>query len=932
MIRLVAILAVTLMAVVGALALLPLLLTPDRIARLAVDRIEQALAVEVTAIGEAELSLVPRPRLRIDGIQAQGTLGSAAVDLADLHLSLPALLGGKLVLDRASLAGLRAEVAHDATLSAIAASLTAPALAHAVVDIEVGTLALSALGVVEVDRARSAPEGANRQLTFHGRWAARDVVADLLFGGLNEPRLEHADIAFGADRLRFDGRLSASTAFGRIDIATADAVRLREALPAPPLPPLGDALLAEVSGAVALAGHLRTTKTGWRLERLDVTTVGGRATGTLSVDDGRLAADLQLDGQVAPASLAEPVFAMIRNAPDLVRDIAAIEVDGRGLSLSLRRDADGLVAAVRLSLAGDTDVVADGRIDLEHVRFDGPLTLVSADLGRLIPASTGLALPAPWPVTLAADVVAAPSDVTLTAVRFTAPEIVFRGDVGYAPDARPALIVDGIVDRARLPADLGSDAGRRAALAALWRAADRGGARVDLDIRRLELAGNRSGAGRLIGQLEPDGLWLTALELRSRDLGLSLTGGLHRDGSRIDALGAAEITNPGAVLRHAWRPLGPARLRLPAGRLALTLEGPLDTVAVGLTGDFRDLSLDVVGTADLLAGAWRRGQLDLRHPDAGALLAALGARSSAAGRLEGPVEVAALLEPSGARPHWRGRARVGELVGEGLVQPSPLRIDVARLDGPVAHLDALGQVIGLWPDGLERWRDRRQGDWPDVGPLATVWPPPFELRVRQSSLLDAGGERVELQLGMVAGDDRIDVGEAIWRSAQQMYVADATILRGNRGLDITAALTFRDRLDSAVPRALGLGWLGVGTVEGTATLATRGAIPADLAANVEGVANVSADVRERPLRLRSGQRLGLPELRIAGPVTIDRGRVDLDGLAGEGITIDGVAELFLGQVAATLTLAPADGGEPIRLDAIGDLAAPLWLSGATLAP
>ncbi len=914
-----ALLALAISAALGiaAVALAVRLVDGVRLEALVLDRLAAAAGAEIETEAPVALALWPRPRVQLGHVRAR--LGAATLEVAeaDLVLDLGALARGRFGVAEARLRAAGLAVPTLPALERLAPVLAAlgPELRVDGGELRVGTAPPLALATVSSRR-----DDAARSLVATGRWKGRAVRLDSrLAGPATAPRLERLVVAAGEDRLRFLGSLEPGAGAGEIGLETADVAALRRWLPPLPLVPLLDTALAALDGPLTLTADLFVVADHSRLEALELKLAEARISGRVGYDGG-LDASLAIATERATLDLARTALRALRAAPDLLGDVRALAVDGADLRLRLERDdAGGLAASARLGLAGNTELTLDGRVALPEGRFRGPLSLRSDDpaalvpqWARFLPADTGT-------VSLSGELDTDLAGFALGAARLAATSVAFAGDVRYAPMADPALHVAGRVERIRLPTIAVDAPLTGATRQRLWAVADAGGVALDLELGRIDLGLGPVTRGRIVGQLDGKGLWLTALEMGGRAASVSLTGAVTRRPETVELLGAIDLHAPARALT-ALHPAAERLAGLAGGRLELVASGPVRAADVGLEGRLDDLEIALDGTVDLTGEAAPAGEIDLAHPDVARLLVRLGWPPHPARPLSGPVRLEGAAV-SGASASLDARLSIGGLAGRISVMPEALRL--SELSGPIAGWHGLLTALTPWPAEPERWRRRHQGDWPATGALVAAWPHPrrLEVEIAGGGLTDDLGRRARIDLALAVSPERIVLDRLSWHGAEADYSVAGEVRRGRRGLALAGSLALADRLDAPLPRALGLGWLGPGLAAVEGTIAARGVSLAELLADLNGTLRVTATAPPRRLRTRDGRPIRLPAQRLDGTAALVDGRYDVAGLAADGPTLDGTVDLFAGRLAISID---GLGGEAPRIVVEGRLGEPRW--------
>lgn len=921
--RLVVVLAALAVAIGGALWAAPRLLPQEALAHRLIARAEADLGADLRIRGERHVDLLPRPALTVGAWRTTTPVGPLYAEGARIVFDWRRLLRGE-----AAVTAVRVErprlVAVAPPPAGELAALVAGAVAGAPrLELRAGRIVVPDGADLELRRLVVEPDGTARRLDVDARWRGRDLQAQAAVAPApagDAITLRALDLTAGADRLALRGRFGARAGEGELELDLAAPAALRAWLPVAPTPPLMAELAGALTAPLAIRGSLEHDGGDWRLRAARIDGGWFELAGTLGVAAGRLDARLELVEAPPLPGLLAAAAARLRAAPERLDDIARLALDGAGLRLRLDREDGGLAASLRATLPGASELGAAGRIAGDRPRFDGAITLVSDDLAAALPQALAGALPRPTALTLSAEVRATPTRAALTAVQLTTPRLAFRGDVELAAGGEPPLTVAGVVDRLRLPAAaLRTPARRGRVLARLRALAERGGAAVDLEVKRLLLDDGGGLKGRLVAELDRHGLWITAFEAEGAELGLSLTGGLALAPARLDALGALRVGAPGRLVRRLTGRSPAALATVPGGRFDVALRGPLDELAVELDGHLGALDVRVDGATRPLASNALTGTLALAHPAAGELLTAWGAPPHPRLPLDGPARFAGTL----ARERgWSVEGEV-ELAGlGGALRLERRRLAVTAVAGPAGDLHAALTALAAWPADLERWRARVQGDWPAGPPLATRWPEPFAFELDAPDLVAGAGDAAALELALTGTAEELRLETLTWTDPVRRYRLDGTVRRGERGVRVELAGALGDDAAAAVPTALGLGWLGGGEVALEGALRSRGTTPGELAAALDGTLAVEGTLGPSRHRGVRGGVIALPALTLAGDLELEAGRSDLAALDAGPVELTGVVDLFADRLAARLRVPTTRGAD--GLIAQGRLDRPEW--------
>jgi hypothetical protein len=905
----------------GGLWAAPRLVPQEALARWFTARAEAALGAELRVTGESRLELLPRPALELGAWRTTTALGPLQAAGARLVFDWRRLARGEAAITAARIDRPTLVVVVPASPRAAAAMLADVVPGAIELEARRGRIVVPGDEDVALRRISVRAQGGRRILAVEARWRGRVIGGEAVLEDSGVAPLSRLELAAGADRLAFHGRLGAEGGAGELELDLADPAALREWLPFALAPPLLDDLARRRRAPLTVRGELAVDGADWRLDAATVQGADLRLAGRLGVERGRLDADLEILEGPAPEEVLAAASERWQALSARLDALDRLALDGAGLRLRLDRAGDGFAASLRASLVAAGDVTVEGRLAAEEPRFEGSLTVVSDDIAAVLPAAVARQLPRPAPLTVSAELAAAPARASLRKVRLTTPQLVFRGRVDLARGRAPALAVAGIIDRLRLPAAaLRTPSGRAEALTRLRELARGGGVRVDLDVRRL-LFDNAGGfEGRLIAELDRRGLWITAFEAEGPGVGLSLTGGLELAPARLDALGALRVDAPGRLARWlADRPLA-ALATVPGGRFDIALRGPLDALALELDGRLGALEARFDGTTDLVDANALRGTVALAHPDTGALLTAWGAPPHPSRPLAGP----ARFEGTVAVDEGWSAAGEATLAGlAGALRAAPAALAVSAVAGPVDDLHAALAALTPWPADLARWRARVQGDWPATPPLATLWPAPFALELAAPDLVAADGGAASLELTLAGTEDTVALDRLRWFEDSRRYELTGRGVRGDRGVEVEVAGTLTDAGEAMVPTALGLGWLGDGEIALGGRLTARGTTPGELVAALDGRLAVEGIIGPSVRRGAAGRPFVLPRLALSGELALARARFDLGALDTGAVSMTGTVDVFADRLAAELRV-PADDGGAVALRAHGQLGRPDW--------
>ena len=912
----------------GGLWAAPRLLPEGTVERWLVARVEAAFGVDLQIVGASRFELLPRPALTLGAWRSTTPVGPLEAAGARIRFDPTRLLRGEAAIAAARIERARlvvvappATVRPAALLAALDPGIESVELADGRIVVPHGEDLRIARGVVRGD-------GDRRRVTAAGSWRGRALEFDAVIAPGARPALHELELRAGEDRLSFRGQLGPQDGGGELAFDLVDPAAFAAWLPAWGRPPTaGDAARA-LAAPLTVQGRLAREGADWRLDEAEIAGAGVRLEGTIALADGRIDARLELREGPPPAELLAATLAPLRSGAVDLEGLARLALDGEDLRLRLDRDADGFAASLRVRLAGASELTAEGRVTAGGPRFEGPITLVSDDIAAALPAALAAALPRPAPFTLSAAASATPARMALRELRLSAPGLVLRGAIDLDPTRRPALAVEGVLDRLRLPTDaLATPVGRGRALARLREWAERGGARLDLEVRRLVVDEVGGLEGRVVAGLDRQGLWVTAFEAAGPEVRLSLTGGLELDPPRLDALGALRVAAPGRLTRRLVGEPWPALATVPGGLFDVALRGPLDALGVELDGRLGALAARFEGTTRLLAtsAASRdaeadvEGHLTLAHADAGALLEAWGAPPHPSRPLAGPARFAGTVTRSDG---WAARGEVALAGLRAALDLRARRLQLRDVVGPADDLHAGLTALTPWPADLARWRARVQGDWPQTPVLAERWPAPFALELTAPGLITADGRAANFDLALAGDARRLELERLRWRTAEARYTLEGAATRGVRGVAVELAGTVEDVAGAAVPTALGLGWLGSGPIRLEGALDARGTTPGELAASLAGRLAVEAAFGPGRRRGDDGRLLTLPALELAGVLAVDRGRFALSALDAAPRALDGTVDVFADRVVARLRPGDTDAGAILL--AHGPLDRPRW--------
>ncbi|TVQ36739.1 MAG: hypothetical protein EA356_05280, partial [Geminicoccaceae bacterium] len=515
-------------------------------------RLAAQLAAEtgagVTLTGPITVELVPRPRLTLRAVQADGDGWRVAVQTASMEPApadlvralVPALGEAGPLARRVQLGGVELDFDQRA--------LDLPdlqVLAEAELTVERLVLRRPQAPLITLEQLAVAA----RTVAATGHFGERPVTVE---AGVAEDargwRLDRLHLEAGDDSLGFVGTWRpGAPSSGRVTLRTGDVLALRGWLEAVSGRPIGlspaiDAGLDRLEGRLDLAANLAVDEAGWAIDAIDLALPQGPVSGRLAWREGRIDAALDLRQIALAGAATEALWETWRVAPDLLADVERFRLDAEGARLDLAAAGEVLRAQARLRGAGATDLGVDGRLDPRTGRFEGSFTLVADALDAFIAERSGVAVPPLRNVALAGEVAADPDSLALDDVRLTSDQVGFRGRLGLRAGPVPEFQLEGEIDRATLPTGFDGSAERRDTLATLEAWGQAASVQADLVVRRLALGpGGETVTARLAGRLDRAGLWLTVLEVAGSDASLALTGGLDFAGRAFDGLGSLSV-------------------------------------------------------------------------------------------------------------------------------------------------------------------------------------------------------------------------------------------------------------------------------------------------------------------------------------------------------------------------------------------------------
>ncbi|MEO1093178.1 MAG: hypothetical protein AAFX81_21375, partial [Pseudomonadota bacterium] len=335
-------------------------------------------------------------------------------------------------------------------------------------------------------------------------------------------------------------------------------------------------------------------------------------------------------------------------------------------------------------------------------------------------------------------------------------------------------------------------------------------------------------------------------------------------------------------------------------------------VVVALDASFPEASARFVGTVDAIGDSGGSGTLALHHDSAARLAADLGGGA----RPPPPMAGAATFEGEvawGGDVTMAGAATAGTLTATvsfaANAEDRSLTID--DLGGDATDVAALLAAVGWWADPPRRWLARHQGAWPRAGPLAAAWPERVTVRATTTDLRDSGDQQVAARLAMDVGDRTLVVHDATWTDTARSIGLTGKAERGVRGIDVTLSIEASHPLDDVVGAAIGLSWLGPGAATWQGDLTAKGTTLAELVATLAGRLDGRLVVDGQTRRDENGRPIAIAAHAYGGAIGISHGQLDLGDLTASTARLDGVVDLYLGQVAADLIRA---GQGDVRFD------------------
>ncbi len=975
-------------ALIGALALLPHLVTWDDYRDELTRQAEAITGQSVAIAGGIDLELLPRPTLTL----ARATLSSPsqprggrslAVERLDLRLKPLPLLRGRLEVDTVRLVRpvLRVEAPHATRASALL-------LAGGGLLLPLGTSGPSRLSVVDGralvvggdPNAEHAIEainfevgsaGPNGPYTLDGEfviaaqpfgvtgrlgqihpdsWSTLQLVVTTPVAGSDPSILSFRGLTWSdltAPRLRGDLSLSGSNAEAGID---ALGRALGGVLPTLP---------GWLAAPFRLAGHIDLVNRDTKLDQLRVALGGAEAEGSLRLGLGgpRPEIGLELDlpelavsdawPQNATSLAALAALAALKGRIDL--SVRALDYRGgtiRRLRTTLVLTGTGqmTVEQARATLPGQTSVDFTGALAGQgsDALLQGALKMVSDDLGSLLDWSglgSGLEprrVAAGRLRTLSLD-----SQLTLdgSALRFTEAELRvdasrLSGSLALSLGARPQIAGALALDRLNLDAYLPDGSATQLVEHGLQLF---GGLDLALEARieRLTWHGLRLQDIALDGRSVAGQLTLNDLSLHvSADTGAHLTGALDLERRTFDLSGTVQTARPVQLLRDlgVTPPLMLARLT-PIG-VSGTAKGDMNAfdVALEFRHDATRLALKGQVRSPPEGPLTYALAVDGSDPDYPQLLDHMGVLVTAAPAAPAPFDVTARLTGNlVGEAAVVGTAHLGAMSLTGQVDwqrgtPRPKLVVRLSAGEPNAEgVASLAALAGLRPDPI-LIQGARDGAW-STRPLAFDWLSAADAEVELSAKGGLAGPGVELQARLDQGRLMIDhLSTALWDGRLEAQVS----LDGARPLPFMAVALDLKAIDAAALTA----WLGLPrVVEGKADLyveaTTAGDNLRDLVRGLIGDAKVS---------LHDGRLLGADLAELAATPAAGRGpppgseAMTADDTAAEAPpevavpSLSGAFALNRG-IATAQSVSLELGAAPARLEGTIDLL--LWAADLT---
>jgi uncharacterized protein involved in outer membrane biogenesis len=901
--RILVVIAGLLCLALAALVIAPPLLAPERARDLTEAALRRAIGRPIVVAGPVTLSLLPIPSLTAHKVAIANPEGAREADMlradaVELRLAVAPLLGGRLVLQQATLTAPVIDLerlpdgALNWSLSGRAADegaeIRGPAdIAVARLRIADGTLIVHAAGqtarFVQLELDASAREATGPfRATGRGTLAGRRLSFDIELGRLAERvplhlTLAQPDIAANAE---FTGEFvagpdAAPSLAGKLKVS-GDVRGMTGQL-------AGDAL-SGFSGRFTATADLDADEAMLRLDHGDLALAGSSGTFALRLKpaspfEASLSLSLNqldLDHGPAPAAApktarspsdgeAPPTFALPGGGHAMI-DLALSALVWRG---GIVRDArlqavlaNGALTITRAAaqLPGGSDLTLSGTVTAPSgpPQFSGAVEADSDNLRQLL-AWLGLEMKSVpedrlRKASLAGKFTATPDDAEISGFDLTVDATRMTGAASVALRRRLALGARVAIDRLNLDAYLPSAGTASAADAPSAATALEGfgvvlhgfDANFDATIETLTWAGQPMRGARAAGTLQNGELALRQLALADV-AGASLTA----SGSIADLAGPARwqgrLDGSGGAVERVIRLLAPGLD--PAGRITGPFTAEADLAGAGTVATRLDATIGALGGQVRVVGS--RGSandlhsamaltVDLRHPSVAGLMRALAAGNSPAGTDPGPVALSGKL--SGTPDQFR-LAEATVDVG-GLSVAGDLAVDRT---GPRARLSG---TLSFGDVALDRILAPRSLLSDDASSSATVWSrKPFEtapLGLADAALTLSGAsltyrkihiERPALSLSLAGG--AIEIGRFSGNIfGGSMTASGWSDCAGGRGSAVEASL-HQIALDAAFSD-----WLGSSPVSGPGdldlTLSSVGCSPAALIANLSGRASLQA--------------------------------------------------------------------------------------------